>query len=208
MCEFMSFVVTKGNQVFYNLDGSSSHETIIKDNKLCDDKVNSIICRVEICPPSKDVKGYKTPLSKWIFRIDESVKPDWFDLKYEKNVKEVFKKHVKDFLKINCKCEFRLGFCIAINSTVKALDNSTVEAWGNSTVEAWGNSTVEAWGNSTVKALDNSTVEAWGNSTVEAWGNSTVKASKSAIVIAELNIWNKFVGKITLKDNAQRIDRK
>ena len=77
MCKPASFVLTK-DQVFFSQD-SDSHEDIILEFKLTpntDEKI--VLLQVEIVPPKED---YRLPLSKWYFKVDQDLKPDWFDAK-------------------------------------------------------------------------------------------------------------------------------
>ena len=78
MCKMASFVVTK-KRVFWS-ETTDHHETIISDNKLKEQDVrgNYTFVRVEIAPPEGD---FKLPISKWVYQLDQDVKPEWYDAK-------------------------------------------------------------------------------------------------------------------------------
>ena len=124
MCNFMAFAVTKTRNVFFSKN-SSSHEVIIREYNLNDSKHPSFktFCRVLIQPPNGD---YSTPIDCWEFKIDQPEKPDWFTKKHEESVWAVFKRHVHDFLKINCTFELKAGLCVAVNSTITKMEGGTL----------------------------------------------------------------------------------
>jgi hypothetical protein len=73
MCQFASFVLTK-DRVFYS-DKSDSHESIIRENGLHVDGTHGPnILRVELTPPTN---GDLADFSKWQYRIDQDITPDW-----------------------------------------------------------------------------------------------------------------------------------
>ena len=89
MCRPASFVVTK-KEVFWSKN-SESHEGIIEEFKLkeLDVRGNPTFVRVEIVPPEND---YCLPFSKWVYSLDQDIKPDWYDAqKSEKQVRAKLK---------------------------------------------------------------------------------------------------------------------
>ena len=73
MCQFASFVLTK-DRVFYS-HKSDSHESIIRENRLhVDGAYGPNILRVELTPPTDGDLG---DFSKWQYRIDQDITPDW-----------------------------------------------------------------------------------------------------------------------------------
>ena len=98
MCQFLSLVATKSGKIYG--DGSyDSHGEIIKENKdtqLKDDKLpsNNTFARVEVIPKDDNIFNHK--IENWEVRVDESIKPKWWNNKLEKKcierLKEVFKK--------------------------------------------------------------------------------------------------------------------
>jgi hypothetical protein len=77
MCKYASFVLTK-DRVFW-LPKDESHEAIIKEFNLCESDTTHTrinILRVEISP----VKIF-SDLSKWEYKVDQDLRPDWFDEK-------------------------------------------------------------------------------------------------------------------------------
>jgi hypothetical protein len=172
MCQYFSCVIDRNFKVYWS-PRTISHEDVIAENKLKDDKLEDRdIVRIEISPKSYD--NLTRNKEDWVYKVDEEKTiPEW----YVKNQKKAEKKcwdAWAESVKVN----------LALGKEKTTIKNSFAIASGNSTVKAWGNSTVEAWDNSTVKASGNSTVKASGNSTVEASGNSTVKAFSKSVVRA------------------------
>ena len=201
MCEYFSCIIQRDLTVLWD-KLTTSHEEIIKNNNLKDDKLdNRDFVRIEINP--KDKYNVTKEKSSWEFKIDEKgTLPKWYE-KHSKMAEQKCWEAWEESIKIQCVFSgesktFKncLGFGYG-NSTVEACGNSTVKAYNDSTVEAWGNSTVKAYGNSTVKAYDNSTVKAYNDSTVKAWDNTTVKI---------LSYSNVDIKNISIKENAQIIN--
>ena len=227
MCNFASGIITRDGKVHFSVR-SVSHEDVIKEAielgfKIKDDtadKKEMKFCRFEITPPDNNV--FEQDLSKWSFRIDESITPEWWNKEFEKEARKGFAVYIPNIVLIDKK-DVKLQNQMAWlknssveareNSRVEARENSSVEAWGNSSVVAWGNSSVEArensrvvaWGNSRVEARENSSVEAWGNSSVVAWGNSRVELFSTDI---KYSINDKGLAIIRFKDNLEIIRAK
>ena len=86
MCQAFSCLITKSKKVYYKV-GMDSHDTIQsfyqkKDKELKDDKLppNNTFARVEITPKNND---YLKP-DKWVLKVDEEVKPTWWNNTFEK----------------------------------------------------------------------------------------------------------------------------
>ena len=76
MCQFASFVLTKG-RVFWSNE-SESHTEIIKENNLHEmGSHGPNIIKVEIIP-NKKIKVWPS-LKAWDFRIDQDILPKWHD---------------------------------------------------------------------------------------------------------------------------------
>jgi hypothetical protein len=204
MCNFLSLIVTKDGDVFYD-ETTDSHEKIISDHKLIDDtndKYKRQFVRVEITPPDNNV--FK-PVSEWNFKIDEGETPLWWRAGLEKASRAVCTDYVNKIVFENKDgIEIKSGRAFVKKcSTVKAYGSSTVNAYGSSAVNAYDSSTVNAYDSSTVTACDSSTVKACDSSTVTACGSSTVTAYDSSTVTAC------GISMVTeIKDDAVVIDRK
>jgi hypothetical protein len=75
MCKYASFVLTK-DKVFWS-NKTESHEEIIREFDLCETdstKTRINILRVE-CSPDKCWGD----LSKWIYKVDQDIRPEWFE---------------------------------------------------------------------------------------------------------------------------------
>ena len=82
MCKAFSGVIDENGEVYWKM-GMDSHEDIISHFKLKDDsgdKRTVKIARFEIAPANGD---YFNP-DEWRFKLDEEVRPDWFNGGYEK----------------------------------------------------------------------------------------------------------------------------
>jgi len=98
MCNACSLLITKSKKVYWKT-GVDSHDSlhslfVKKDKELVDDKrpPDNTFARIEISPENND---YLRP-NKWIYTIDERVKPDWLDKSYEKPCWNRFKKWKKE----------------------------------------------------------------------------------------------------------------
>jgi len=87
MCKALSLLVTKSGKIYYKV-GVDSHDTLQslfqkKDKELKDDKLppDNTFCRVEITPKNGN---YCKPDQEWKLRIDEEVKPNWWNKEFEK----------------------------------------------------------------------------------------------------------------------------
>jgi hypothetical protein len=75
MCKYASFVLTKDKTFWSNK--TESHEEIIREFDLCETdstKTRINILRVE-CSPDKCWGD----LSKWIYKVDQDIRPEWFE---------------------------------------------------------------------------------------------------------------------------------
>ncbi|MFA5036147.1 MAG: hypothetical protein WC479_03130 [Candidatus Izemoplasmatales bacterium] len=86
MCQAFSLLITKSKKVYWKA-GLDSHDELQslfqkKDKELKDDKLppKNTFARVEIVPANKD---YLKP-DKWVLKVDEEVKPTWWDKTFEK----------------------------------------------------------------------------------------------------------------------------
>jgi hypothetical protein len=135
MCNFLSLIVTKEGDVFYD-ETTDSHEKIISDHKLIDDtndKYKRQFVRVEITPPDNDV--FK-PVSEWNFKLDEGEIPLWWRVGLEKASRAVCTDYINKIV-----FENKDGIEIK-NGRAFVKKCSTVTAYGISTVTAYDSSTV------------------------------------------------------------------
>ena len=84
MCKAFSCLVTKSNRVYWKA-GVDSHDKLrelFSDLELRDDKnpPHNTFARIEITPPDNN---YLNIRSKWEYKIDESIKPEWLTDKHE-----------------------------------------------------------------------------------------------------------------------------
>jgi len=175
MCRPASMVVTK-QKVFWSKN-SDSHEDIIEEFKLDEGKLREQpkLVRVEIVPPNED---YKLPFSKWNYRLDQDIKPKWYD---EKKVEARVRKHLKEWRKCKVvmpneeKREIKTGNIVAIYGTVKYIRGGTVEYIDGGIVEYIDGGTVEYIYGGTVEYMRGGTVECIRGGTVEYIYGGTVK---------------------------------
>jgi len=78
MCNFWSCILTREGKVLWS-DATSSHETIIKENNLKDNKLqDKDFVRLEVHPKNK-IDLFSKNAKNWEFKIDESnTLPEWF----------------------------------------------------------------------------------------------------------------------------------
>ena len=88
MCQFKSFIVTKGKKILYLLD-EDSHETIVSHFNLNDNKESflSNYVRLEITPLDYLFSKQK---KNWNVNIDEKDAPEWFENRYDYYINECF----------------------------------------------------------------------------------------------------------------------
>ena len=76
MCNFASFVITKGPKVWW-LPKSDSHEKTIREYKLHADGLKGPnVVRVEIVPKNGNLS---LPLPSWEYKLDQDTLPSWYD---------------------------------------------------------------------------------------------------------------------------------
>lgn len=128
MCEFFSCIVTKAGEVIWEV-GLNNHEDLIVKAKLhddTDDKNKLQFARVEIVPPGNNV--FEKDLSKWRLKIDERIKPTWWNIEME------------------TKCFMELGKCLSEiiidNQEIKEIKDKKGLYIKDSVIESVGGSAV------------------------------------------------------------------
>jgi hypothetical protein len=193
MCKAASFIVVKGEPPKWSRK-SDSHEVIRDEHKLPHntDTLTANV-QVEITPPNET--DYETPLSKWVFRVDQDRLPKWWDAKeaeaaVRKELKEWAKaklvragekRDVNDGDFVHAVCggtvnEVRGGTVNEVRGgTVNAVCGGTVnEVWGGTVNKVWGGTVNEVRGG-TVNAVCGGTVnEVWGGTVNEVWGGTVL----------------------------------
>jgi len=106
MCQAISLIVTKSKKVYWEA-GIDSHDQLVekfkkKDKELIDDKEPpyNTFARIEIVPKNGN---YLKPKQKWIYQIDERVKPKWLTKNYEKLCRQAEKEWKKQVYTFNLK---------------------------------------------------------------------------------------------------------
>jgi hypothetical protein len=98
MCKAFSLLVTKSEKTYWKM-GIDSHDElhslyVKKDKELIDDKdaPNNTFARIEIVPKNNN---YIKP-DKWVYQIDERVKPNWIGKKHKEIAFKELEKWKKD----------------------------------------------------------------------------------------------------------------
>ena len=166
MCQFLSLIVTKSGKIYG--DGSyDQHERLIEDNEkkdkeLIDDKnpPYNTFARVEVVPIDKNIFNHK--LSNWEVKVDERIKPEWWNFNYDKKCINRLKKVFKEQFLIGGEYE-------TIDKDYRFLKDVKIGILKSKIGEMWGNSSVG-------EMLDNSSIgKMWDNSSVgRMWENSSV----------------------------------
>ena len=110
MCNAFSAIVTKNKKVYWKA-GMDSHEELIKKFKIDETvpkealKSNKEVAKhlnfakVEISPQNED---YLNP-DKWVYSVDEAIKPDWVIKEHEQKCQAAFKLWKKEVYTFNIK---------------------------------------------------------------------------------------------------------
>jgi len=199
MCQAMSMLITKRNKVYWKA-GVDSHDTlhfmfVKKDKDLKDDKdaPNNTFARIEIKPENGD---YLKP-DKWIYTIDERVKPNFLNANHKKLAwkawkewkKEVYTFNVKEALKpihpflltppkkITQKHLEALKEWASVWASVRASVRASV--WDSVRASVWDSVGDSVWdsvwasvGNSVGNSVGDSVGDSVGNSVWDSVGNS------------------------------------
>ena len=182
MCQPASFVVTK-TKVFWS-EVSDSHEDIIEEYSLNEMVVGKpTFVRVEISPADGNLS---TDPKTWVYKLDQDIKPDWYDAKkVEGRCRTALKNWAKKKIIKSGNHKIKSGQVYAYgSSSVTAYGSSSVRAYGSSSVTACDSSSVTARDSSSVTACDSSSVTACGSSSVRAYDSSSVTACGSSSVTA------------------------
>jgi hypothetical protein len=155
MCKAFSCLITKSKKVYWKtgVDGHDKLQNMFakKDKELKDDKdaPHNTFARIEIVP--KD-GNYLNPKQKWVYQIDEKVKPDFLTKSYEKICRKEWKKWFNEAYLIDADLETlpKNEFIYVVNSKIAQLtDKQTIEMYGFSQVgEMWGSTTTNLWSKS------------------------------------------------------------
>ena len=181
MCNPASFVLTKDRVFWSKL--TDSHDEIVKEFSLCESIRNESVStmkvcllKVEIIPPKET--DFATPLDQWVFRVDSSPVPKWFDaVADEKRARNELVKWAA--AKIISKGERSIK-----GGAVYASGSASVRASGSASVTASGSASVTAYDSASVRASDSASVRASGSASVTAYDSASVRASGSASVTA------------------------
>jgi hypothetical protein len=155
MCRFLAAIVLKNGDIICQPEYTNSHADLIRAVKLRDDKINPDFARVEYTPP-EDLSKIED-LNSWSIKLDEKIKPSWFDSNVEHNVILKLSARVKSMF-IKDERELLLGGCYILlgNSRVKKAKNVSIKFMlDNSQIERLlDNSHIDSlWGNSRIKIL-------------------------------------------------------
>ena len=143
MCKAFSGVIDKNGEVYWKL-GMDSHEDIIAHFKLKDndgDKRTVKIARFEIAPVNGD---YLNP-DEWRFRVDEIVRPDWFDECYEKFCWDAQKAWGKKRDKILIYKPIIHPFKIAPPKKITARHLGLLKEWADVRANVWDSVWASVW---------------------------------------------------------------
>ena len=103
MCEFMSAIIFKNRTVLAPM-WNQSHSSMLSRMGV-EDKTTNVNCkfvRAELLPYSGDITS---DVSKWKFKVDQDIVPDWFSLdrdKYEEEMRDRTKDWVRDNIFVIC----------------------------------------------------------------------------------------------------------
>lgn len=100
MCKFFSCLIDKKKKVYWK-EGVNNHHELFELFKLddCSGRQEEIkIARVEITPPNGDVFAN---IEKWMFSVDERIRPEWFSPAHEKECWKTLKLCLSSSLIIN-----------------------------------------------------------------------------------------------------------
>jgi hypothetical protein len=177
MCDFKSFIVTKDGGVHYSIL-HDSHDKLIEELKLKDDTQDAEkmrFARVEIAPLDNNV--FEQDLSKWKFKIDQSITPKWWD----------------KFLEEKCfdKLKEALAVQVLINKNTLELKNGIYFISGGTVQNVWAGGTVQnvRVGGTVRNVLDGGTVRnVWADGTVQyVWADGTVQNVRDGGTVQ--NVW-------------------
>ena len=134
MCKLKSAIILKDRIFMPDYD---SHSDMLQELGIEDDYLGASkkFIRAELSPSDGNVFSN---IDSWEFRVDQDIRPDWFDeekckAKMVDAVKEWAKAHIHigiDGLRIDEKANHYIKDC----KNVVICDSATVKAWGSATV--------------------------------------------------------------------------
>ena len=188
MCKAFSGVIDKNGEVYWKL-GMDSHEDIIAHFGLKDndgDKRTVKIARFEIAPANGD---YLNP-DEWRFRVDEIVRPDWFDECYEKFCWDAQKAWGKKLDKILIHKPIIHPFKIAPPKKITARHLGLLKEWAGVRASVWDSVWASVW--ASVRASVGASV--WDSVGDSVWDSvrASVRASVGDSVWASVgdSVWD------------------
>jgi hypothetical protein len=175
MCEPASFVVTK-KRVFWS-KRSDSHEDIVDEFKLKerDARKNYTFVRVEIVPPNRD---YSLPFSKWIYKLDQDLKPDWYDAK---DVEKRCRMHLKDWRKAKVIMptqkvkEVNFRHLVAVYGTIGSVSGGTIGSVYGGTIGSVYGGTIGSVRGGTIEYVRGGTIRYVYGGTIESVYGGTIE---------------------------------
>jgi hypothetical protein len=187
MCEAASGITTKDSVFISKI--SNSHTVILEESGIKDIKSVPDFVKWEIIPKDRD---YTTPMSTWIYRVDQDTIPSWYVPKVDekrarKALKEWAKYHniTKEFGNNVCEQFGDLVFLKAgYGATLKAGDSATLKAGDGATLTAGYGATLKAGNRATLTAGDGATLTAGDSATLKAGDGATLTAGYGATLTA------------------------
>ena len=186
MCKTFSAILTKSEELIFHPEFTDSHEDLLRTLNMFDNGESFV--RLEFCPTGNDyadLKSYK-------LKVDQRVRPGWFDEHVEKRVFEKLYSRVKRMIVIKDR-NILLGGCWILvgKICVDQLQNCRIINAGSSTIEYVESSTIINAESSTIKYAElstiinaeSSTIEYAGSSIIMNAGSSTIKNAESSTVV-------------------------
>jgi hypothetical protein len=181
MCEFASFVLTKGREYWHPT--SHSHENIISHHKIEHlDSTGTGLVRVEITPNNEDIKN----LDSWVFRVDQDIFPEWTfhrDPVLERRTREALARRAEAELWFAEICDAREAH-VGYYGTATAGYRGTATAGDSGTATAGEGGTATAGDSGTATAGEGGTATAGYCGTATAGEGGTATAGYCGIATA------------------------
>lgn len=133
MCNFLSALVLQNGDIVCQPEYTDSHEDLVVWAELRDQGRGEFV-RVELSPP--DIDSY-FDVDKYVFKLDEEPRPDWFDEALEARTIESLKDRIHRMILDGAKKRLLLGGCWMIrNSEIGEIKAGRVLICTSATVDS------------------------------------------------------------------------
>jgi len=188
MCNFYSPIITRDFKVLDCVNIDDSHETVIKEHKLKDNKLkNRDFVRLEITPIDWNKLSKRFNKSLWRYKVDEkNTLPKWY-IKHQRKIKRLVFDELREIYRdkfiFKGEKEVKKGRCwVFKKGKVILYNHSSAELYGYSSAKLYDHSSAKLYNSSSAKLYDSSSAVLHNSSSAKLYHHSSALLYNSSSV--------------------------